>query len=62
MEILISLTFFILVGIEVTIPSWTPTYAVKNGINDKQGAAKFSSIFWILSTIFRFVFGWLKIK
>lgn len=35
MEVIISLAFFILVGIETTIPAWAPTYAVKSGINDK---------------------------
>jgi fucose permease len=57
---LLSLGFFIYIGIEVTIQSWIPSYAVLSGIKTKVEAVQFTSIFWITNTIFRFAFGLFK--
>ena len=62
MEILFSIGFFTISGIETAIQSWTPTYAIMNGISTKTQAVRFPSIFWATSTLFRFIFGSLRIS
>jgi fucose permease len=62
LEVLISIGLFVVVGLEVTVSNWIPTYAVQTHVSSKQEAVQFASIFWIMETIFRFVFAYVPVK
>jgi fucose permease len=62
LEVLISFGLFVVVGLEDTISSWIPTYAVQTLVANKQGAVQFASIFWVMETVFRFVFAYVPAK
>lgn len=46
--------FLIYIALESSYGSWIASYSVLEGIATKEEATKYSSIFWISMTIFRF--------
>jgi fucose permease len=62
LELLISIGLFVLVGLESTVNNWIPTYAVQTHVSNKQEAVQFASIFWILESLFRFIFAYFPAK
>ena len=54
--------FMLLVGEESAFGGWVSSYAVINGINSKESATLYGTIFWISITMFRFIFLFLPGK
>ena len=52
-ETCICLLFFFYIAEEVGYASWAPTYALKAGVADPQGASFTAALFWISNTIAR---------
>lgn len=52
--------YFLIVGQESTYGGWVSSYAVMNEYSTKESATKYSSIYWIACTVFRFAFPFVK--
>lgn len=48
--------FMLLIGEESAFGGWVSSYAVINGIQNKEDATFYGSLFWIVITAFRFIF------
>ena len=56
MNLVLCTMFMFLIGEESAFGGWVSSYAVINGIQSKEDATFYGSIFWITITLFRFVF------
>lgn len=59
---MVGLGLFLIAGIESVVTGWIPTYAVLAGEFTKDDATIYGSLFWTMSTIFRFIAVFLNIK
>jgi len=55
LSILFSLVFFLDVGVEFTASGWFSSYAVLTNSMDKSNATICGTLFWTVSTLFRFI-------
>jgi fucose permease len=53
LELLFVLTFFLIVGMELTVMGWIPSYAVLKGVCTKKEATKYGTIYYILVVVLR---------
>ena len=56
MSIVLCLMFLLLIGEESAFGGWISSYAVIQGIQNKEDATLYGSLFWIVITMFRFIF------
>lgn len=53
LELLFLLAFFLIVGMELTVMGWIPSYAVLKGACTKKEATKYGTIYYILVVVLR---------
>ena len=58
-QYLLQVMLFVYVGAGITFGGWISSYAVMAGVATKEEATLYSSIFWSLLTVSRFVFACL---
>ena len=53
--IILSLIFFLDIGLEMTFGGWISSYTVIKGVATKEVATEIGSVFWLAMTLFRFI-------
>ena len=55
MKVLFCFGFLLIAGFEHSFAGWIPSYAVLSEVADRAEATLFNSVFWMTSTLFRFI-------
>lgn len=53
LHLVASLMIFLNMGITLTVPAWFPSYAIMEGVADKEASTIYGTIYWTMNTSFK---------